>query len=157
MIQRSDAVERIPGTNLPLRRGAENWRHKPVGTVRAHVIRGRTRVLIKVSDQGPESQRWQYLAIVVWDRSHGSVPAGHCLWLRNGNSLDCHLENLELITQAERLRRNIAANVEHCRQVWGDQARALGPKHWRTAVDAHRLAAHRRRIVRAGGDAVDLS
>jgi len=128
--------------NLPVKRGADNWRHRPVGTVR---VRGATPshprpyVTVKVSDDGPEAGRWRYLAIVVWEHAHGPLPPGYCLWHTNRNSLDCQIENLEAITLAERLRRNIANNIEACREAWTKQAKVNGKRYWRTALDARRL------------------
>jgi hypothetical protein len=144
----------VASCNLPLKRGAANWRHKPVGSVLVRLLRRRPCVTIKVREDGHEGRRWRYLSVVVWERAHGSVPAGQCLWFVNRNPLDCRLENLELIPLAERLRRNIRDNLETCRAAWAAQARVIGPKYWRAAVDAHRLAAHRRRVARERVDRV---
>lgn len=44
----------------------------------------------------------QYL----WEKKNGKLPKGMCLWFKDGNTMNCSLKNLELITRAENLRRN---------------------------------------------------
>lgn len=41
-----------------------------------------------------------------WEKKYGKIPASHCLWFKDGNSLNCKLSNLELITRAENMKRN---------------------------------------------------
>ena len=43
---------------------------------------------------------------VVWERENGKVPKGYCIWFKDGDRQNIELENLELITRAENLRRN---------------------------------------------------
>lgn len=42
----------------------------------------------------------------LWEQKNGKVPAGHCLWFKDGDSMNCNLENLELITRKENRFRN---------------------------------------------------
>jgi hypothetical protein len=53
-----------------------------------------------------ELGRWELLQKVIWEEENGKVPEGYCLWFIDGNSLNCTLENLELITRAENINRN---------------------------------------------------
>jgi hypothetical protein len=140
----SHAEGRIEGR---VRYGAANHRYAPVGTVRICKptrTRRRPHVRIKVSDRGPAEARWRYLAVVVWEAAHGPVPHGMRLWHVNGDSLDCRLENLELVTAAESLRRNIQANLPACREAWARQARKIGRQNWQNALAARRIKAARR-------------
>lgn len=41
-----------------------------------------------------------------WENKNGKIPKGYCLWFKDGNSLNCELSNLELITRAENMVRN---------------------------------------------------
>lgn len=41
-----------------------------------------------------------------WEQKNGKLPNGMCLWFKDGNTMNCSLRNLELITRAENLRRN---------------------------------------------------
>lgn len=42
----------------------------------------------------------------LWERKYGPVPEQHVLMFKNGNTLDCRIENIRLITMAENLERN---------------------------------------------------
>nr|WP_288356107.1 HNH endonuclease signature motif containing protein [uncultured Pseudomonas sp.] len=60
----------------------------------------------KVTDTGYPPRDWKGVHILLWEEAHGPVPSGHCLAFRDGNKRNITLENLELITRAERMRRN---------------------------------------------------
>lgn len=53
---------------------------------------------------------WKLYHHHLWETQNGPVPEGHCLWFINGDSLDVRLENLELITNEEKMRRNSLVN-----------------------------------------------
>ena len=50
--------------------------------------------------------KWKLLHKHIWEHINGPVPKNHCLWFKDGNSMNCVIENLELITRAENARRN---------------------------------------------------
>jgi hypothetical protein len=50
--------------------------------------------------------KWYPLHQYKWEKKYGKVPKGYCLWFKDGNSLKPYLNNLELITRAEDMRRN---------------------------------------------------
>lgn len=52
---------------------------------------------------------WMPLHQYKWEKYRGEVPPGHCLWFKDGNSLNCTIKNLEVITRAENARRNRGA------------------------------------------------
>ena len=54
----------------------------------------------------PSRQNWKYVHVLVWEEHHGPVPPGHCVAFCNGDKGDIRVENLELLTRAERMRRN---------------------------------------------------
>lgn len=103
----------------------------PVGTVNAHVIRGVTLLRVKVNNDKPFSKQWRPLAHVVWEHAHGPLPNGFALWFKDRNSFNCRLENLEPVTRAEVLKRNIAANWPRLRLMHQKMCSELGKKHWR--------------------------
>jgi hypothetical protein len=135
-------VLRRKGLNLTIRSGRDNHRYRPVGTVRVVIHGGRPHVLIKCSDADGYNARWRMLAAVVWERARGAVPPGHCLWHIDGDGRNCRLENLELITLAERLRRNMAASPERVAAARVANARKISAD----GAAARRLQAHRRRV-----------
>ncbi len=50
--------------------------------------------------------KWELLHRQVWIKAKGKIPAKHLVAFIDGNTLNCELDNLELITCAENLRRN---------------------------------------------------
>jgi len=52
---------------------------------------------------------WKPLHIYNWEKTNGKIPKGHCLWFKNGDTMNCELSNLELITRAENMNRNSGA------------------------------------------------
>lgn len=60
----------------------------------------------KVTDTGYPPRDWISVHVLLWEEHNGPVPPGHCLCFKDGNKQHIELENLELITRAERMRRN---------------------------------------------------
>jgi hypothetical protein len=50
--------------------------------------------------------KWRELHRHLWEEAHGPIPRDHMVVFRNGDTLDCRLENLELITRGENAKRN---------------------------------------------------
>lgn len=59
----------------------------------------------------PGALGWRALAHILWEDAHGPVPKGHCLIFKDRDPLNVCLENLELITRAENMRRNSTHNL----------------------------------------------
>ncbi|HLI02756.1 MAG TPA: HNH endonuclease signature motif containing protein [Terracidiphilus sp.] len=82
----------------------------PVGTI----VRDRNGYLkMKVRDDpqeiagvGSSSTNWMYVHRMVWESAHGPVPPGHKVCFRDGNKDNCQLENLVLVSDAQRMRAN---------------------------------------------------
>jgi hypothetical protein len=62
----------------------------------------------KISDRRDRPSRfnWKYVHVMEWEKYHGPVPAGHNVVFRNGNKDDIRIDNLELVSDAELMRRN---------------------------------------------------
>lgn len=58
-----------------------------------------------------ELGKWKELHIHNWEKKNGPVPKGHCLWFRDGNSLNADVDNLELITRKENRMRNSSSEI----------------------------------------------
>lgn len=46
-----------------------------------------------------------YLHHVIWIERHGPIPPGHKLAFKDGNHRNCAIENLELLTNSEQVRK----------------------------------------------------
>lgn len=62
----------------------------------------------KVSDDRslPSRDNWRFVHVLVWQEAHGAVPRGHAVVFRNGDRSDVRLNNLELVSRRELMRRN---------------------------------------------------
>ena len=60
----------------------------------------------KINDDFPFYRRWRAVHILLWESVNGSLPANHCLIFKDGNKANIQLDNIELITRAENMKRN---------------------------------------------------
>lgn len=60
----------------------------------------------KVTDTGYTPRDYALVHRLIWEEANGPIPEGHALVFRNGDRRDIRLDNLELITRAELMRRN---------------------------------------------------
>lgn len=51
-------------------------------------------------------RRWRAVHLLVWEAAHGALPKGHALVFINGDKRDIRLDNLQLITRADLMKRN---------------------------------------------------
>ena len=130
-------------------RGGRGNKTVPVGAVNAHVIRGVTLLRVKVNNNKPFHQQWRPLAHVVWEHAHGPLPPGFALWFKDRNSRNCRLENLEPVTRADVLKRNIADHLPKCRLAWAKNCSRLGKKFWRDGQQALEIRRRRLKILAA--------
>lgn len=99
-----EAIERTKATRFKKGQLPHNTKEKDgVITIRHdHLDRGgRPYKFIRLS-----VGNWYPLNQYKWEKKYGKLPLGMCLWFKDGNSLNCTLKNLEVITRAENLKRN---------------------------------------------------
>lgn len=72
------------------KKGRPSLNHREVGSERVNVD---GYIEVKVA----EPNKWRLKNRVVWEQANGPIPPGHNVQFRNGNKLDCRLENLYLI------------------------------------------------------------
>lgn len=60
----------------------------------------------KVNDDFPMHKRWKAVHNIVWEEHNGTIPKGHIIVFKSANKLDTRIENLEMITRAENMKRN---------------------------------------------------
>lgn len=78
-----------------------NW--KPVGSTRINAEGYRD---IKITDLRRGALDWRGIHRLNWMGVHGPIPRTHFLRFKDGDRLNPLVENLELVTRAEHLRRN---------------------------------------------------
>lgn len=76
---------------------------KPVGSIRIYKDKiGKYYKLIKVVNK----RKWQPLQRIVWEEANGPIPKGMLVVFKDGDTLNCELSNLELISKEENMSRN---------------------------------------------------
>ncbi len=60
----------------------------------------------KIHDGRPRHRRWRAVHLLEWEAINGPLPAGHAVVFRDGNKRNITIDNLELVTRAELMRRN---------------------------------------------------
>jgi hypothetical protein len=77
--------------------------YQPIGTER---ISKDGYVQRKVNDDMPLQRRWRGVHIINWEAVNGQLPKGHVLVFKDGNKQNTAVENIELLSRAELMRRN---------------------------------------------------
>ncbi|MDA8138008.1 MAG: HNH endonuclease signature motif containing protein [Desulfobacteraceae bacterium] len=95
-----------------------NW--APVGSTR--ISKGGI-IQRKISDTGYPPRDWRSEHSILWEQHHGPIPKQHIIVFRNGNVNDIRIENLEMISRAENMRRNTIHNLP---EALADTCRAIG-------------------------------
>lgn len=69
--------------------------------------------------------KWVLLHRYNWEKVHGNIPPRHVLRFKDGNTLNCDVNNLELISMAENRNRNINYKkvAETHRRQWSEGRR----------------------------------
>jgi len=92
--------------------GSALARLKPVGTV---VMRdGYMMMKVKaepetVAGKGAHSTNWMYVHKMVWESANGMIPKGWRMW-KDGDHLNCSLDNLELVSGRDHVMRTSIQN-----------------------------------------------
>lgn len=66
-------------------------------------------ILIKIKERNPYTgcpTRYEHKHVHIWKQKHGHVPAGMIVAFKNGNRLNCNINNLMLLNRAELLYLN---------------------------------------------------
>lgn len=97
----------IGGQETQFKKGHRGGRaqqlYKPVGSERLSKDGYLER---KINDDMPLQRRWRAVHLIEWEAVNGPLPTGHALTFKDGDKTHHALDNLELITRAELMRRN---------------------------------------------------
>ncbi len=89
------------------KRGAKPHTWKPIGSTRLTKDGYLQR---KISDTGYPPRDWVGEHILIWQHAHGQVPKGFAIAFKDGNKAHIDLDNFELISRQELMRRNTIHN-----------------------------------------------
>lgn len=92
---------------------ASNW--CPIGTIRPD-SEGYQRIKVREAQPGEaygfgNTRVWPLLNRYLWEQAHGPIPPGHSVLFKDGNRQRCVIENLELVSRADLMRRNTIHNL----------------------------------------------
>lgn len=94
-------------------KGHKPHTYRPVGYESVRHLTGKgSYIYIKVAKDRPMVPKHRWL----WEQAHGPIPADSLVVFRDGDSMHCTLDNLELVTRAEHGRRCIARETPEQRQ-----------------------------------------
>ena len=82
-------------------RALENY--QPIGTER---ITKDGYLERKINDDMPLQKRWRAVHLLNWEAVNGPLPKGYAIRFKDGNKANTQLDNLELISRADNMRRN---------------------------------------------------
>lgn len=85
------------------RRGVAVKLYQPIGTER---ISKDGYIQRKINDDMPLQKRWRGVHSLVWEAANGPLPNGHAVVFKDRNKQNVALDNLELVTRGELMRRN---------------------------------------------------
>ena len=93
-------------------KAAENW--MPVGSIRAD-HEGYLRIKVREHRRGEHTgfgntKIWPLLQRHTWEQHRGPIPPGHAVTFKDGDRQNCDIDNLELLTRGDLMRRNTIHN-----------------------------------------------
>jgi hypothetical protein len=95
-----DVFDKVKKTMFKKGNRPPNW--KEPGTIEARKDKNDYFYkYIKISDSN-----WKLLQRHVWEQNNGEIKPGNVIVFRDKNPMNCEIENLEMITRVENLKRN---------------------------------------------------
>lgn len=84
------------------KKGNKPHNTKPVGTINIRPdTNGTPYQYIKIADSN-----WKLLGRYIWEQHNGTIPPGHRIHHKDGNVLNCEIENLEMLSPKQAIDRN---------------------------------------------------
>lgn len=77
--------------------------HKPIGSER---LDKEGYIYRKVADTRNKKNDWKMVHILLWEKYNGAVPLNHAVIFKDNNKNNISIENLELVSRSELMRRN---------------------------------------------------
>lgn len=90
------------------RGGTALQKYKPIGTERISKDGYLER---KINDDMPLQKRWRAVHLLLWESVNGPLPRGMAVVFLDGNKRNISLDNLELISRSDLMRRNTVHNL----------------------------------------------
>ena len=101
------------------KKGQRAPNRKPVGAERV----ADSYLQRKLTDTGCTRKDWVAVHLLLWAEHNGPVPDGHAVVFKNGDKTDIRIDNMELISRGELMRRN---TIHHLPRELADVCRLKG-------------------------------
>lgn len=93
--------------------------------------------------------KWIPLHVHIWQKKHGKIPKGMIVIFKDGDTMNCKIDNLEMISRAEHMYRNSAStNLTD-----GYIANTLA---WRDKETAHYIKNHHPELIELKRQSINL-
>jgi hypothetical protein len=64
----------------------------------------------KINEDRPFQRRWRGVHLLVWEAARGQIPDGYAVTFKDGDKQNVDIENLQLTSRADLMRRNCVHN-----------------------------------------------
>lgn len=112
-----EAIERCAATQF--KKGSRPHNTRPVGYECYRRVGKTGYVYIKVSDDAKMVMKHRW----VWEQAHGEIPDGYNIAFRDGDTRNCSLDNLELVSREDAARRTIEKETPEVRKARCEKGR----------------------------------
>jgi len=115
---------------IPWNKGLKGIHHSPKTEFKKGHLPHNTKYDGYISLRTKKNEQYYYIRIAkgkyttyqryLWEKNFGKIPEGMIIVFKDGNSLNCDLKNLEMISRAENLKRNTnyKKSAESVRNLW---------------------------------------
>lgn len=112
-----EAIERCAATQF--KKGIRPHNARPVGyeCFRRMKSTGYVYIKVKEGEKMVMKHRW------VWEQAHGEIPDGYNIAFRDGDTRNCSLDNLELVSRQDAARRRIQSETPDQRKARCEKGR----------------------------------
>lgn len=77
--------------------------HKPIGSER---VDSEGYTYRKIADTRNKKNDWRMVHVLLWEQHNGAISDNHVVIFKDGNKKNIGIDNLELISRSELMRRN---------------------------------------------------
>lgn len=100
----ADKIERFKANSF--KKGNVPHNTKSDGAVTVRNYKGRNYHLYRVGKND-----WKFLHVVIWEKQNGTVPHGHVITFKDGNTAHLDINNLQCISLKENMLKNTIHNL----------------------------------------------
>lgn len=105
---RPEQIEVLKKTQF--KKGIKPHNTVPIGHRRV-TVDGYIEVKVRDSLVNPKNKNFELLQRIVWEKHNGPIQKGSIILFKDGDKMNCDIDNLQLITKRENMLRNVYSDV----------------------------------------------